>query len=57
MVTKLSTAATLSLLTIQAMKDFEAETDARKAENNTLKLRVADLERLVNELLATAVRR
>jgi hypothetical protein len=57
MVTKLSTAATLSLLTIQAMKDLEAETDARKAENNTLKLRVADLERLVNELLATAVRR
>jgi hypothetical protein len=40
----------LPLLTIQAVKDL-------KTENDALKQRVAELERVVNELLATASRR
>ena len=40
----------LPLLTIQAVKDL-------KSENDALKQRVSDLERLVNELLATTPRR
>ena len=40
----------LPLLTIQAVKDL-------KSENDTLKQRVSELERLVNELLATSARR
>ena len=40
----------LPLLTIQAVKDL-------KSENDALKQRVAELERLVNELLATSPRR
>ena len=40
----------LPLLTIQAVKDL-------KSENDALKQRVSDLERLVNELLATTSRR
>jgi hypothetical protein len=43
----------LPLLTIQAVKELKTENDARKAENDALKQRVADLERLVSELLAT----
>jgi hypothetical protein len=41
----------LPLLTIQAVKDLKSEYDA---ENDALKQRVAELERLVNKLLATA---
>ena len=40
----------LPLLTIQAVKDL-------KSENDALKQRVAELERLVNELLAATRRR
>ena len=40
----------LPLLTIQAVKDL-------KSENDTLKQRVSELERLVNELLAASARR
>ena len=40
----------LPLLTIQAVKDL-------KSENDALKQRVSELERLVNELLATTPRR
>ena len=40
----------LPLLTIQAVKDL-------KSENDALKQRVAELERLVNDLLATSPRR
>ena len=40
----------LPLLTIQAVKDL-------KSENDTLKQRVSELERLVNDLLATSARR
>jgi hypothetical protein len=40
----------LPLLTIQAVKDL-------KSENDALKQRVSELERLVNELLPTISRR
>ena len=43
----------LPLLTIQAVKELKAANDAQKAETDALKQRVADLERLVSELLAT----
>ena len=46
----------LPLLTIQALKELKTENDARKAENDTLKQRVAELERLVTDLLAAARR-
>ena len=46
----------LPLLTIQAVKELKAENDARKAENDALKQRVAELERLVTEMLAAARR-
>jgi len=41
--------AKLPLLTIQAVKEL-------KSENDALKSRVAELERLINELLTTARR-
>jgi len=44
------------LLTIQALKELKTENDARKAENDALKQRVAELERLVTDLLAAARR-
>ena len=46
----------LPLLTIQAVKELKAENDARKAENDALKQRVAELERLITEMLAAARR-
>ena len=42
----------LPLLTIQAVKELKSENDARKAENDALKQRMAELERLIEELLA-----
>ena len=42
----------LPLLTIQAVKELKAENDARKAENDALKQHVAELERLLTEMLA-----
>jgi hypothetical protein len=42
----------LPLLTIQAVKELKAENDARKAENDELKQRVAELERLLTEVIA-----
>ena len=53
----------LPLLTIQAVKELKAENDAlkrrgdRESKTEALKQRVAELERLVNELLATSSRR
>jgi len=46
----------LPLVTLQAVKELKAENDARKAENDALKQRVAELERLVTDLLAAARR-
>jgi hypothetical protein len=47
----------LPLLAIQAIKELKAENDASRVENDGLKQRVAELERLVRQLLATPVRR
>jgi len=54
----------LPLLTIQAVKDLKSEVTGLKSgatdlksENDALKQRVAELERLVNELLAASARR
>jgi len=46
----------LPLLTIQAVKELKAENASRKAENDGLKQRVAELERLVAELVAAGRR-
>jgi hypothetical protein len=46
----------LPLLTIQAVKELKAENDARKAENDALKQRVAELERLITDLIANGRR-
>ena len=42
----------LPLLTIQAVKDLKSEVKELSTENDTLKQRLAELERLVAELLA-----
>jgi hypothetical protein len=46
----------LPLLTIQAVKDLNTEVTDLKSENDALKQRVAELERLVTELLAASRR-
>lgn len=47
----------LPLLTIQAVKELKAENDELKAGTESLKQRVAELERLVRELLVSAAHR
>jgi hypothetical protein len=47
----------LPLLTIQAVKELKAENDALRAESLSMKQRVAELERLVKELVAASERR
>jgi len=47
----------LPLLTIQAVKELKTENEARKAESDALKQRVAELERLITEMHAATSRR
>jgi hypothetical protein len=44
----------LPLLTIQAVKELKAENDQLKAGNEAMEQRVAELERLIKEVLASA---
>ena len=46
----------LPLLTIQAMKELKTENDALRSETDALKVRVTELERLIDALLTTAKR-
>ena len=46
----------LPLLTIQAMKELKTENDALRSETDALKVRVTELERLIDALLTPAKR-